>query len=210
VLKCIAWRWEIQVWAVCLSWETHGISHDRFVRQVYKRLIKRMRAWCQILEIEKIDTKYISMIKRWKSSRVCHESPVLLKFKFGCSILWEPWCGCNCYKWRRHAQEHVKCMLACSRAWHLVKWMSKYGCLNILRVELWSLYSLIWDFLLSRINIWIWTTTTWSNVWAVLPKPSWYEFLIGFLIWTPASKYLHLTTFSNINVRVILSMFLYL
>ena len=23
----------------------------------------------------------------------------------------------------------------------------------------------------------------------VLPKPSWYEFLIGFLIWTPASKY---------------------
>jgi len=46
----------------------------------------------------------------------------------------------------------------------------------------------------------IWTTTTWSNVWVVLPKPSWYEFLIGFLIWTPASKYLHLTTFSNICV----------
>jgi hypothetical protein len=56
-----------------------------------------------------------------------------------------------------------------------------------------SLYSLIWDFLLSQINIW--TTTTWSNVWVVLPKPSWYDFLIGFLIWTPASKYLHLTTF---------------
>jgi hypothetical protein len=36
------------------------------------------------------------------------------------------------------------------------------------------LYSLIWDFLLSQINIW--TTTTWSNVWVVLPKPSWYEF----------------------------------
>jgi len=69
-----------------------------------------------------------------------------------------------------------------------------------------SLYSLIWDFLLSQINIW--TTTTWSNVWVVLPKPSWYEFLIGFLIWTPASKYLHLTTFSNICV--ILSMLLYL
>ena len=41
-----------------------------------------------------------------------------------------------------------------------------------------SLYSLIWDFLLSQINIWI--TTTWSNVWVVLPKPSSYEFLIGF------------------------------
>ena len=37
----------------------------------------------------------------------------------------------------------------------------------------WSLYSLIWDFLLSQINIW--TATTWSNVWVVLPKPSWYE-----------------------------------
>ena len=34
----------------------------------------------------------------------------------------------------------------------------------------------------------------------VLPKPSRYEFLIGFLIWTPASKYLHLTTFSNMCV----------
>jgi len=71
---------------------------------------------------------------------------------------------------------------------------------------LYSLYSLIWDFLLSQINIW--TTTTWSNLWVVLPKPSSYEFLIGFLIWTPASKYLHLTTFSNLYV--ILSMFLYL
>jgi hypothetical protein len=69
-----------------------------------------------------------------------------------------------------------------------------------------SLYSLIWDFFLSQINIW--TTTTWSNVWVVLPKPSWYEFLIGFLIWTPTSKHLHLTTFSNICV--ILSTFLYL
>jgi hypothetical protein len=69
-----------------------------------------------------------------------------------------------------------------------------------------SLYSLIWDFLLSQINIW--TTTTWSNVWVFLPKPSWYEFLIGFFIWTPASKYLHLTTFYNICV--ILSIFLYL
>jgi hypothetical protein len=69
-----------------------------------------------------------------------------------------------------------------------------------------SLYSLIWDFLLSQINIW--TTTTWSNVWVILSKPSWYEFFIGFLIWTPASKYLHLTTFSN-NC-VISSMFLYL
>ena len=69
-----------------------------------------------------------------------------------------------------------------------------------------SLYSLIRDFFLSQITIW--TTTTWSNVWVVLPKPSSYEFLIGFLIWTPASKYLHLTTFSNISV--ILSMFLYL
>ena len=69
-----------------------------------------------------------------------------------------------------------------------------------------SLYSYIWDFLLSQINIW--TTTTWSNVWVVLPKPFWYEFLIGFLTWTPASKYLHLTTFSN--MCVILSTFLYL
>ena len=62
-----------------------------------------------------------------------------------------------------------------------------------------SLYLLIWDFLLSQINIW--TTTTWSNVWVVLPKPSWYEFLIRFLIWTPASKYsLNPTTFSDICV----------
>jgi hypothetical protein len=68
--------------------------------------------------------------------------------------------------------------------------LSKFGAHHV------SLYSLIWDFLLSQINIW--TTTTWSNVWVVLPKPSWYEFLIGFLVWTPASKYLHLTTFSNI------------
>ena len=59
-----------------------------------------------------------------------------------------------------------------------------------------SLYSLIRDFLLSQINIW--TTTTWSNDWVVLPKPSWYEFLIGFLKWTPALKYLHLTIFFNI------------
>ena len=58
------------------------------------------------------------------------------------------------------------------------------------------IYSLIWNFLLSQINVW--TTTTWSNVWVVLPNPSWYEFIIGFLIWTPASKYLQLTTFSNI------------
>ena len=49
-------------------------------------------------------------------------------------------------------------------------------------VGLKSLYLLIWDFLLSQIDIW--TTTTWSNVWVVLPKSSWYEFLI----WTPASK----------------------
>ena len=69
-----------------------------------------------------------------------------------------------------------------------------------------SLYSLIWDILLSQ--IFIWTTTTWSNVWVVLPKRSWYEFLIGFLIWPPVSMYLHLTTFSNICV--VLSMFLYL
>ena len=75
-----------------------------------------------------------------------------------------------------------------------------YRSLNVLS----SLCSLIWDFLLFQINIW--TTTTWSNVWVVLPKPSWYEFLIEFLIWTPASKYLNLTKFSNICV--ILSMFL--
>ena len=49
-----------------------------------------------------------------------------------------------------------------------------------------SLYSLIWDFLLSQFKIW--TTTTWSNVWVVLCKPSWYEILIGFLIWTPPFK----------------------
>jgi hypothetical protein len=53
-----------------------------------------------------------------------------------------------------------------------------YLCLTLI-----SLYSIIWDFLLSQINIW--TTTTWSNVWVILPKPSWYEFLISFLIWTP-------------------------
>ena len=63
-----------------------------------------------------------------------------------------------------------------------------------------SLYSLIWDFLLCQINIW--TTTTWSNVWVILPKPPWYEFLIRFLISTPASKYLYLTTFSNIHVLI--------
>jgi hypothetical protein len=61
---------------------------------------------------------------------------------------------------------------------------------------------------LSLVSNYICTITTWSNVWVILPKPSWYEFLIGFLIWTPASKYLHLTTFSNICV--LLSMFLYL
>lgn len=83
-----------------------------------------MRAWCRMLEIKKIDAKYISMIKRWKSSRVPWV-PVLLKCKFGCSI----WCGCNCYKWRRHAHEHVKSMLACPRAWHMMKRMNKYGCL---------------------------------------------------------------------------------
>jgi hypothetical protein len=33
-----------------------------------------------------------------------------------------------------------------------------------------SLYSLILDFLLSQIDIW--TTTTWSNVWVILLKPS--------------------------------------
>ena len=69
-----------------------------------------------------------------------------------------------------------------------------------------SLDSLIWEFLLSHINIW--TTTTWSNVWVILPKPSRYEFLMGFLIWTPAPKYMHLTTLSNICV--IFFMFLYL
>jgi hypothetical protein len=87
----------------------------------------------------------------------------------------------------------------------LQEWIKKHTCLKETKIHA-SLYLLIWDFLLSQINIW--TTTTCSNVWVVLLKPSWYEFLIGFLIWTPASKYLHLTTFSNICV--ILSMFLYL
>ena len=86
------------------------------------------------------------------------------------------------------------------------KFNKKTRCRYFAQHEWISLYSLIWDFLLSQINIW--TTTTWSNVWVVLPKPSWYDFLIGFLIWTLTSKYLHLTTFSNICV--ILSMFLYL
>jgi hypothetical protein len=72
----------------------------------------------------------------------------------------------------------------------------------------WRLITIFVNLRLSLVSINIWTTTTWSNVWVVLRKPSWYEFLIGFLIWTPASKYLHLTTFSNICV--ILSMFLYL
>ena len=83
-------------------------------------------------------------------------------------------------------------------AWFLIK-LNKWG------THWTSLYSLNWDFPLSQINIWV--TTTWSNVWVVLQKPTWYEFLIGFLIWTPASQYLHLTTFSNICV--ILSMFSY-
>ena len=77
---------------------------------------------------------------------------------------------------------------------------------NNLCITIRSLYSLIWDFYLSQ--IYVWTTTTWSSVWVVLLKPSWYEFLIGFLIWTPAPKYLQLPTFSNIYV--ILFMFLYL
>ena len=67
-------------------------------------------------------------------------------------------------------------------------------------LEHWSLYSLIWDVRLSQINTW--TTTTWSNVWVILPNPSWCEFLIGFLIWTPDSKYLHLTTFSKICMTI--------
>ena len=49
--------------------------------------------------------------------------------------------------------------------------------LNCDRQSWLSLYSLIWDFFLSQINIW--TTTTWSDVWVILPKASWYEFLIG-------------------------------
>jgi hypothetical protein len=87
--------------------------------------------------------------------------------------------------------------------WNTHKWYTIYIALP--QVHL-SLYLLIWDFLFSQINIW--TTTTCYTVSVVLPKPSWYEFLIGFLICTPTSKYLHLTTFSNI--RVIVSMFLYL
>ena len=72
-------------------------------------------------------------------------------------------------------------------------WVSR---LCFMGFDYWWLYLFIWDFLLSQINLW--TTTTWSTVWVILPKPSSYEFLIGFLIWTSASKYLHLTTFSNI------------
>ena len=38
------------------------------------------------------------------------------------------------------------------------------------------------NLVLSRVQINIWTTTTWSNVWVVvLPKPSGYEFLIWVL-----------------------------
>jgi len=63
-----------------------------------------------------------------------------------------------------------------------VCWIHPFD-LNLVHFASSELYSLMWDFLLSQINIW--TSTTWSNVWVVLPKPSWYEFLIGFLIWTP-------------------------
>ena len=49
---------------------------------------------------------------------------------------------------------------------------------------------------LSLVSINIWTTTTWSNVCVILPKPSWYDILIGFLIWTTASRYLHLSPIS--------------
>ena len=95
---------------------------------------------------------------------------------------------------------------------HILTTLSRWVCTRVQRskklqksVILYrSLYSLIGDFLLSQIDIW--TTTTWSNVRVILPKPSWDEFLIGFLVCTPASKYLHLTTFSNIFV--ILSMLL--
>ena len=46
-----------------------------------------------------------------------------------------------------------------------------------LRARYLSLYSLMWDFLLSQINKW--TTTTWSNVWVILPKPSLYDSWLG-------------------------------
>ena len=52
---------------------------------------------------------------------------------------------------------------------HLIRWVFSFFLYE-------SLCSLIWDFLFFQINIW--TTTTWSNVWLILPKPSWYEFLI--------------------------------
>ena len=103
--------------------------------------------------------------------------------------------ACNMYELTQPVPRHRKTPGSREQLW-----------LTLIHHEHISLYSLIWYFLLSQINIW--TTTTWSNVWVVLPKPPWYEFLIGFLIWTPALKYLHLTTFSNICV--ILSMFLYL
>ena len=67
-----------------------------------------------------------------------------------------------------------------------------------------SLYSLIWDFLLSQINIRT-TTVSWSNIWAVLPKPSWYEFLIGFLIWTPT----YFKVFASYNLLQYLCDFIY-
>ena len=143
---------------------------------------------------------------QYRRTSYCHvgqDSPVIIwtlkqrKEQFNCQNSWQSQAD---ERFSRGNPDHAF-QVVCLK--HVVKVVIS----NHSSTKTWeSLYSLIWDFRLSQIDIW--TTTTWSNVWVVLPKPSWYEFLIGFLIWTPASKYLHLTIFSNICV--ILSMFLYL
>ena len=72
----------------------------------------------------------------------------------------DTWCQCT-----QGLPINAHYILLCVGVWN-------FDSMHIMLMYTISLYSLIWDFLLSQINIW--TTTTWSNVWVVLPKPSWY------------------------------------
>ena len=60
-----------------------------------------------------------------------------------------------------------------------------------------SLYSLIWDFVLSQINIWYGPQQHGLMFGSSYLNHLDMSFLIRFLIWTPASKCLHLTTFTQ-------------
>ena len=62
-----------------------------------------------------------------------------------------------------------------------------------------SQYLLIWDFLLSQIKIW--TTTTWSNVWVVLPNPSWFNWVLD--------KNTRFKVFASYNILQYLCDFIY-